>query len=268
MNADHPQRFARKALRRTAPIRAVGGFYRTAEDRARGLGGIPLSSAEDAVVAAVRLAYKVADEQIERSTRLARRLREAGERATGPDGDERALDAAEQLVFRSMVSGLSWLEGVVAEDGSPLKRLAAVQYRLLGSLLGLAPGPAERGRTNDGPRREPGSDGDEGSQRSRGSDRGPARRIPKIRHVGKVRRAVRVSECAMEDDPVAGELALTFYSEVDCAVDQAIPATMIFGSDGNVVLAVDTPRGVRAGSWSAAICRADGSQLGVIRIVL
>ena len=93
-------------------------------------------------MAAVRMAYGVASTQVERSGRLAQRLREAGDRQIGERSDRKAIDATEQLVFRTMMSALGWLEGLAAEGDSPLKRLVLAQYRILGSVLGIDPGEA------------------------------------------------------------------------------------------------------------------------------
>ena len=50
----------RPNVSRTGPVRSAGGFYRTSQS-GRALGGVPLTTSEDAVVAAVRLAYDVAE---------------------------------------------------------------------------------------------------------------------------------------------------------------------------------------------------------------
>ena len=42
--------WSREPPRRISPKRGAGGFYRTAEGDGAGLGGVPLSAAEDAVV--------------------------------------------------------------------------------------------------------------------------------------------------------------------------------------------------------------------------
>ena len=123
------ERWSRPQLERTKPIRTAGGFYRTAERGQNGLGGVPLIAAEDAVVTAVRLAYQVAETQIERSARLARRLRDAGDRAVGARSDRKAVDATEQMIVRAMMGALTWLEGVGGER-DPFKRLMVAQYRL------------------------------------------------------------------------------------------------------------------------------------------
>ena len=87
MNGAAPDR--RRTRRGPAPSRArssdpnrrwlLSGHRR----QQAGIGGVPLTTAEDTVVAAVRLAYKVADAQIEHSMRLAQRLRTAGDRQAG-----------------------------------------------------------------------------------------------------------------------------------------------------------------------------------------
>lgn len=136
---EEEKKWARPQLERNGPKRTAGGFYRTAEGRQSGLGGLPLNTAEDAVVAAVRLAYKVADAQVQRSARLAQRLRDAGDHAVGARSDRKAVDASEQLVFKAMMGALSWLEGVAAEGDTPLKRLITTQYKLVGSMLGVMP---------------------------------------------------------------------------------------------------------------------------------
>ena len=68
--------------------------------------------------------YKVAEAQIDRSARLARRLREAGDQAVGPRSDRQALDATEQLVFRAMMARPELARRVRRpRRGNPLKRL-------------------------------------------------------------------------------------------------------------------------------------------------
>src|SRR6185295_11494907 len=85
-------------LDRYAPIRGVGGVYRSAEVPGGSIAGVPLTSAEDAVVAAVRMGYRVAETHIDRAGRLAKRLRSAGERSVGAEPERQAVDATEKLV--------------------------------------------------------------------------------------------------------------------------------------------------------------------------
>src|SRR6266700_4098434 len=85
--------WTRPPLERDGPIRVVQGIYRSAEKGPDGSG-----ITEDAVVAAVRMAYKVAQESIARSTRLSQRLRKAGDRAAGPRSTRKAADASQEFV--------------------------------------------------------------------------------------------------------------------------------------------------------------------------
>ena len=55
-----------------------------------GPGKTPPAAAEDAVVAVVRMAYRVADNQLKRSVRLAERLGKAGCRPVGECADPKA----------------------------------------------------------------------------------------------------------------------------------------------------------------------------------
>ena len=72
------------ALERYAAQSAAGNFYRAgARRRSDAVGGMPSTASSAAVTAAVRLGYKVAEAQIDRTARLARRLRDAGDQAAG-----------------------------------------------------------------------------------------------------------------------------------------------------------------------------------------
>ena len=101
-----------------------------------------MAATEDTVVAAVRMAYRVAEAQI-RSARLAQRLRESGDRAVGARSDRKAIDATEQLIVRAMMSGLAWVEGL-AGDRDVLRRLLVAQNKIqsgvVESILGFPPG--------------------------------------------------------------------------------------------------------------------------------
>lgn len=128
----------RKAPKVLKPRRNAGTLLRSAEF-ASGSGGVPLAAGEDMVVNVVRMAYKVASAQIDRSTRLARRLRESGEKVAGAGVERQALDGMEKLVTDSFLSGLEWWEASVADGRCPVKRLVAAEYQMLGSVLGLSP---------------------------------------------------------------------------------------------------------------------------------
>ena len=253
MSAQGP--YKRVTPERTRPNRGAGGFYRTAEAVGAQAGGVPLNSANDAVVAAVRLAYKVAQKQVERSTRLARRLREAGDRAIGPQSDRKALDAAEQLVMKSMLSALEWWESSVAEGRFPLKRLAAAEYRMIGTLLGFG--------TEDSAAAAPpgGSNPPANAERAARQDRAARRRL-RIRHEGQ-RRAVRQGDWEL-DTSAALDPALEFHNA--CA-DETLSGTLSIENKVPVLALRITTR-LPAGLWKAAVCSKDGEQVGYIEIVL
>lgn len=252
--------FRRPALAATGPDRRAGGFYRTADNEDGTLPGVPLTGAEDAVVAAVRLGYKVAAAQIERSARLAKRLRDAGERAAGPDSERQALDATERLLFDSMMAGLAWLEGVAADPSCPLKRLAAAEYRLLGSLFGLTPGEAAAKPAHTVPAAS--KAGGEAAARPPQAPVAPLR----IVLLGAERRAVRVRAWEIAPDLAPAELPVVFYST------QMIDAPPLEGQVSTATppptLRVTTRQRSPAGPWRAAVCLPDGEQVGIIEIEL
>lgn len=259
---DLAKRWARAEPGATRPNRRLGGFYRASGERGR-LGGVPVKNVEDAVVAAVRMGYKVADAQIDRSNRLARRLREAGEQTAGTDVERKSLDAAERLVFRSMMSGLSWLEALSAKQGSPLKNLVDVEYRLLGRMLGLRQADGEAAAK------------DIGSTGSSPAESGPApvvgygvskRKSPTLQIVltAKKSRPVRVREF---DVTAAGRLSspltITFYPESEDG--KPFDATLESPRKGAQTLRI-TPPAKGRGVWCGAICDDKGLQLGLIEI--
>ena len=141
---DHVVNFKRAAPRpRSAQSERRPLLSQRGRRRRRG-GGVPLDSVESAVTAAVRMGYKVAAAQIERTARIARRFRDAGDQAAGARRDQgesserKALDASEQLIFKALMAGLGWLEGVAADNGNPVRRIAAAQFQMLGAMLGLS----------------------------------------------------------------------------------------------------------------------------------
>ncbi len=246
-------------------MRNAGGFYRTAEGKDRA-GGIPLKTANDAVVAAVRLAYKVAEAQIDRSTRLARRLRDAGDRADGPRSDRRALDATEKLVMKALMSGLAWWEGSVAEGRCPVKRLAAAEYQMLGSMLGLTPPPHAKASAARGPDDRP-----QRMKSERAADQAPqkaasSRASLQIVHRSerKDRRPVHIEnwELATSADL---QTDVYFFSVGD--VTSRPKAELVLSGKRGARLILDT-REFAPGGWRGAICDDKDVQVGFIEIVL
>ncbi len=260
--ATRQERWSRPQLERTQPIRTAGGFYRTAENRQGGLGGIPLTTAEDAVVAAVRLAYQVAEGQIGRSTRLAQRLREAADRAVGARSDRKAVDATEQMIVRAVMGALTWLEGLSGER-DPLKRFMAAQYRMAGSLFGLTPSEARRSSHPEGPA----TSSEDAPVPAYPVPRGPDAPLNWVTVVlkGKDRRPLGITRCDVPRGPFQGKLQ--FYS---VAHIQSDPLTAEFAIDvnGRATLTFDTPRSAPPGLWRAAVCDARNVQIGLIEIEL
>ena len=254
--------YTRPELEVSRPNRCTGGFYRAADAGGRTMGGVPLDSAEAAVVAAVRMGYKVAATQIDRSARLARRLREAGDRVGGGDSARQAVDATERLVFRSMMSGLTWLEALAAERGSPLGRLAAAQYGLLGKILGLEPG-------GEGPATPPARpEGEEPRPAAAADGDAPGKPPIKVRLFGerKELRAVKVVHFEL-----AGARTGTFDLFFHHAHDRdaaALSGTLDVHDDGTAALQLQTKKAAPSGTWRAPVCAPDGEQVGIVEIAL
>jgi len=260
--------FARCSLERTAPIRTAGTYYRSAGTGANTIAGIPLNSAEAAVVAAVRTAYKVAETQIDRSARLARRLRDAGDRAVGPGSDQQALDATEGLLFRAAMALLGWVEGATASDsGNPLRRLATAQYQLLGSTLGLRSSEASSARTTQ-LRGQASEDTDTGSVEHAPLRAQPSPRFPvKVKHTGKERRVVRVAVWEYAGDARSQKtIPVTFYHR-ERGFSTPLKGQVAVGQKA-VTLTLATTRSAPAGRWRAALCDASDVQVGRIEIIL
>ncbi len=263
------ERWSRPLPARTDPVRTAGGLFRTAADGRRGLGGLPLNAAEDAVVAAVRMAYKVAEAQVERSARLAQRLREAGDRAAGPRSDKQALDATQQLIFRAGMSALSWLEAAAAEPGSPLWRLMVAQYRLLGSTFGLIEPEKEkpgkpRPSHHDMPKRVT-----ERGEAATSPARTPAASLRRIKIVleGGHPRPVCLRQFEIESEGPINE-GIKFYS-VNHIESEPITARLAIDSqDGAPRLSVEVQRLAPPGLWRAAVCDREKAQIGMIEIEL
>ncbi|HTQ03391.1 MAG TPA: hypothetical protein VMI54_06025 [Polyangiaceae bacterium] len=78
-------------MRRSGPLRTPATVYRRSDPEARRppprTGG-PIASSEDVVIQAVKLGYKIADEQIAKGQEFARKLRGASSRSDGGDFGE------------------------------------------------------------------------------------------------------------------------------------------------------------------------------------
>jgi hypothetical protein len=251
---------------RDHPLRTVGGLYRTPDDGQGGLAGVPLSAAEDAVVAAVRMAYKVAQAQVDRSTRLAKRLRVAGDRVVGARSDRKAVDATEELISRAMTGALTWFEGLAAEGDSPLKRLALAQYRLIGATLGLAPHP-EGARPSAASAPEATPSGLDTMDASAASKSYASLQGVKVILKGKGR-PVRVCHLDVAGAPPFAATPIHFYNATHFESDP-LEAEFAMDVEGRATLTLSPQRPAPPGRWRAAICHAaTEEQIGVIEIEL
>lgn len=257
-------RWKRPSAAVNGPVRNAGGFYRTAEGEGREHGGVPLATANAAVVAAVRLAYQVAEAQIDRSTRLARRLREAGDREVGSRSDEKVLDATEQLVMKTLLSGLEWWESSVAEGRCPVKRLAAAEYQMLGTVLGF--------ETLRGARKASGA---------RASAPTPAAPVPsprareaaahgKLQVVlkGPAKNRRRVSVVGWELSATGSFHNKVYFHPAREGAGEPLEADVAVGPERTVQLTIETPPGLQPGHWTCAICDLADVQVGYIEISL
>ena len=258
--------FVRPQPGRTRPNRGAGNFYKSAVGTGEKL--LPFDSAEAAVVAAVRMGYKIAEAQIDRTARVAQRLRDAGDAAAGPGSDRKALDATEQLVFRAMMAGLGWLEGIACDSGNPIRRLASAEYRILGSLFGLTSSSEPAASASAGTGVGTGRDETTGTIPGSPSEQGAARRRGGLRvwHRGGDRRPVQVRHWELGADSAPGSLDLQFFS--GDRASEPWDGTLILGGEAGPVLALSTPRDAVSGIWKAAICDRQGYQVGYIEISL
>ncbi len=255
MSADG--RYRRPALVRTRPDRHFSGYYRSAENGDGG-GEIP-RSAEQAIVQAVRMAYRVAEEQISRSARLASRLKRAGDAEAGPDGDRQALDALARLALKAAMAGLGWMEAAAAEPGSPLRRAASAQYHLVGSLLGLS------ANGNVAPAHEPPPEAAPAPRAPVGARPPPKTRI--VYAADAARRPVLDQRERLQDLPDASAFDAHFYSATARAAEP-ITGTLETGTAGERTLRLPMRADCQAGWWAAAICSPDGTLLGHVEIRL
>lgn len=264
--------WARPGVPNPHPDRSFGGLYRTAEHEERGetFGGIPLQTAEDAVIAALRTGYRVADEQVERGRRIASRLRGAAERA-GSDGLGDAVDGVEQLITKLVQSGLQFVEEAVRDPRHPIRRLASAELSLLGQLLGLRLASTERpADPRQSPAAEPESTAAGGSGAGRAGSSPVDRRAEsiRVRHLdASVARAVRVVKWDVERESVYDGAVVIFHC-LDVDADVEPMRATLERRDGQTLLCVNAQRTNRAGRWRAAVLDPQRVQVGSIEIEL
>jgi len=248
------------------PNRSFGGYYRTSDRKLKGkdLRGVPLQTAEDAVVAAVRLGYQVVDAQIERGMNIAHRLRGAAQRAG--DGDPASLlDNAERLISRGLLGTLEFLEAAAADPRTPIMRLLSAEFKMLGAALGLTTDPAPKAdasRARHAGRTEETATPPPAAARRQTSS-------PKIRHTPESsKRAVTVHRCDIDRD-VSGETKYPVaFHVVSGASDQELHAELIVAPNTPAELKLTTRVQHPAGRWRAAVCAPDGEQVGIVEIEL
>ncbi len=252
-------------LERYAPVRGVGGVYRSAEVPGGSIGGVPLSSAEDAVVAAVRMGYRVAETHIDRAGRLAKRLRTAGEKSVGNEPERQAVDATEKLVGKALMAGLGWLEAVAAEPGSPLARFAAAQYRLLGGLFGVSDGgPSHSGFAREVKDIVSGIPVDAEAVLKR---RKVSTRKVQVIHKGGAYRTVEVLGLHLENADAHGKFEPWFYRRED-ASGATFQAKLVVVAGEPSRLSITTEAVTVSGVWRAALCGRDGVQQGWLEVFI
>jgi hypothetical protein len=271
MSADRtdpaPRLWSRRSREVEGPNRSFGGYYRSSDREVSGkiFRGIPLQTAEDTAVAAVRMGYRVVDAQIDRALDMARRLRGAATKAGVKDSND-ILDQAERLLSRGGLAALEFLESAANRPENPLMRLLVAEYRLLGSLFGLQTEPA---KTPDRDRPKPPSDGPAPGDDARPAA-APSRWRVRIKHLQVAterRRAVNIARFDMSVSPPAATSYDSFFHHTSQADADPIEATLKRASHGEWVLEIQTER-QPSGRWRAAVCNEKGEQVGIIEIDL
>ena len=251
-----------------APLRSFGGYYRSADRKVSGkvFRGVPLQTAEDTAVAAVRMGYRVIDAQIDRALDMARRLRGAASRAGVKESND-ILDQAERLFSRGGLLALEWLETAANRPENPLLRLLAAEYRLFGSLLGL---PIDRDKTVEGNRPTTATD-----TRPLASDRAAAavslRSSVRIQHsqaAAEKRRAVDIVKFDLSVAPSrrTPPYDLRFHHTTQAGA-ALLKGKLARESNGEWVFEIQTDD-EPSGRWRAAVCNEKGEQVGIIEIDL
>ncbi|MDM0045952.1 hypothetical protein QTH91_15800 [Variovorax dokdonensis] len=277
MKQDEHGRWVRAEPQQLGPNRSFGGYYRSPDRMVDGklLRGVPLKTAEDAVVAAVQMGYRVVDEQIERGMRAAQRLRGAAERS-GHSGDPgKMLDAGERLANNAAMTGLQWLESMSGDPGSLVQRLLAAEYRMLGDFLGLQ---KDHGRNafrkarhaHDGAASSADHPDERPGTRAQASSGFEPQRVPRVRVMhepGSARRAVTLRTWEVAREALDTELELVFFL-LDASTPHKLAPARVSQEGDSPVLRLATHEDDPAGRWRAAVCSLQGEQLGLIEIEL
>jgi hypothetical protein len=263
-----PKLWVRENPKVLRPNRAFGGYYRSADKQIDGsvFRGVPLQTAEDAVVAAVRMGYRVVDEQIDRGMRIAGNLRSAANRV-GSGEPKQLLDNTEKLISKSVLSALQWIEGAAADPDHPLRRLVSAEYRMLGALFGM---PFET--TKSKPR------GDHDSESSSSPPKPDARfsraapRAVIVNPIEKTRRRPIKKILVLDlygDLPEKGiDLEFRLTAPVSNPIYSMIPGGITRINPGKMQLSVKAETSHASGIWCAGIFDSNDEQIGLIEIEL
>jgi hypothetical protein len=269
-NGTAEPRFSRPVPKLEGPNRGFGGYYRSSDRKVRGkiFRGVPLETVEDTAVAAVRMGYRVIDAQIDRALDMARRLRGAATRAGVKDSND-ILDQVERLFSRGGLLALELLESAANRPENPLMRLLAAEYRLLGSVLGFPIDGAKSGE-----KETPKTSTD--TQPSAPASTAPAAASPwrvRIQHTQPAvekRRAINITKFEMTGLAVRRSAAYSvrFHPASPASAGGALLKGLL-RREANAgwvleILTEDEP----SGRWRAAVCTAEGDQVGIIEIRL
>jgi len=268
VNRQRRGRWSRGEPSAQAPIRSFGGYYRSADRKVSGkvFRGVPLQTAEDTAVAAVRMGYRVIDAQIDRALNMARRLRGAATRAGVTDSND-ILNQAERLLSRGGLLALDWLETAANQPENPVMRLLAAEYRLFGSLLGLS---IDREKAPEQDRPTASTDTRPPAY-GRAAATAPLRSRVRIQHsqaAAEKRRAVDIVKFDLRVSPSRGtspyDLRFHHTTQAGAAV---LKGKLARESNGGWVLEIQTDD-EPSGQWRAAVCNEKGEQVGIIEINL
>jgi hypothetical protein len=265
-NNRRQQRWSRQSHRAEGPNRSFGGYYRSSDREVSGklFRGVPLQTAEDTAVAAVRMGYRVIDAQIDRALDMARRLRGAATQAGVKDSND-ILDQAERLLSRGGLAALEFLESAANRPENPLMRLLAAEYRLLGSLFGLQTDTAKTSEkeTPKTPSNKSSTDDDTGTA---AAQRRVRVRIKHLQPVTEKRRAVNIARFDVSISPPASTSYDSFFHHTSHVEADPIKAKLKRDSQ-EWVLEIQTDR-QPSGRWRAAVCNDKGDQVGIIEVDL
>lgn len=265
--------WTRPPLAERVPNRNIGGLARTADIDHNGttLAGVPMQTVSDAVIATVKLGYKVADTQIARGRRVGRSLKGAAQRAGAKDANV-VIDNTERLLAQAVGLGLEWLESAATAEQGPVRRVLKSEYRLIGRVLGLltdeavpaSTGKADAAASSKGDNR-PAAERSAEHATDRDTERPTSGLLVRHRAVAEQRRDVQIVRATWrrrDDRPI------TVHFHHRNGERGTVLAGTLERANGRDVLALTTTPDLPSGVWRAAVCDADGLQIGTLEIEL